>query len=175
MPVTSQQLRLYGEAIERWLMRPFGAETFVMRVSTRVTVIAAAIGLSFIAQIAIAQIELWLTGQRSLGTRPLARYPAALQFIGGSIFAPLFETLLVQVLGIFIFRRLLRANWTISCVAVGFVFGALHGYGGVMLCKLSISGVLLTGVFVIDKRKRGRPILMTFATHSLYNTILWIA
>jgi hypothetical protein len=35
--------------------------------------------------------------------------------------------------------------------------------------------MLLTAVFVIEKRKEGKPIRMTFAAHSLYNTILWLA
>jgi hypothetical protein len=70
---------------------------------------------------------------------------------------------------------LLRANWTISCIITGCIFGALHGYRDSALLKLSIAGILLTAVFVIEKRKQGRPIRMTFAVHSLYNTILWLA
>jgi Type II CAAX prenyl endopeptidase Rce1-like len=166
---------LYRKVVERWLARPFSAESFTMAFGSRVAMVAAAIGLSFSAQIAIGTIIFALTGQTSPVHHPLGQYSTVMQFFGGSILAPLLETLLVQATGIFIFRRLLRANWTISCVAVGCIFGALHGYAGSALLKLSITGILLTAVFVIEKRKEGKPILMTFATHSIYNTILWAA
>jgi hypothetical protein len=127
------------------------------------------------AQIAIGAVVSGFTGQSMAAHKALAEFPRLTQLVGGSILAPLLETLLIQVIGIFIFRKILRANWTVSCIAVGCIFGALHGYGGSALLKLSLTGVLLTAVYVIEKRKRGKPILMTFATHSIYNTILWVA
>ena len=163
------------KVIERWLARPFSAESFALVFGSRAAMIAATIGLSFSVQIAISTIIFALTGQTMLPHHPLDQYSAAMQFFGGSILSPLLETLFIQATGVFIFRRLLRANWTFTCVAVGCIFGALHGYGGSALLKLSLTGILLTAVFVIEKRKEGKPTLMTFATHSIYNTILWVA
>jgi Type II CAAX prenyl endopeptidase Rce1-like len=165
----------YLKAIERWLARPFSAESFAVVVGSRAGMVAAVIGLSFSVQIAISAIIFAFTGQQTLAHHVLGQYSAARQFFGGAILAPLIETLLIQATGIFIFRRLLRANWIVSWVAVGCVFGALHGYGGSALVKLSITGILLTAIYVIEKRKEGKPTLMTFATHSIYNTILWVA
>jgi hypothetical protein len=51
----------------------------------------------------------------------------------------------------------------------------MHGYIDSALVKLSITGIFLTALYVIEKRKEGRPIMMTFAAHSIYNTILWLA
>jgi hypothetical protein len=172
--MSTTYLRQYYGGIEQWLARPYGAESFAMTFGARLAIISIAICFSMSAQIAISAALFAFTGQRSLAPQALAGYSNMMQLFGGSFLAPLLETLLVQVTGIFIFRRLLRANWTVSCVAVGCIFGALHGYGGAALLKLSLTGILLTVVYVIEKRKSGKPILMTFATHSIYNTILWI-
>lgn len=172
--MSTTYLRQYYGSIEQWLARPYGAESFAMTFGARLAIISIAICFSMSAQIAISAALFAFTGQRSLAPQALAGYSNMMQLFGGSLLAPLLETLLVQVTGIFIFRRLLRANWTVSCVAVGCIFGALHGYGGAALLKLSLTGILLTVVYVIEKRKSGKPILMTFATHSIYNTILWI-
>ena len=172
--MSTTYLRQYYGDIEQWLARPYGAESLAMRFGARLTIISIAICFSMSAQIAISAAFFALTGQRSLAPRAMAGYSSTMQLYGGSLLAPLLETLLVQVTGVFIFRRLLRANWTVSCVAVGCIFGALHGYGGAALLKLSLTGILFTVVYVIEKRKSGKPILMTFATHSIYNTILWI-
>lgn len=171
--MSTTHLRQYHKGIEQWLARPYVAERFTTAFGSRLAMISIVICFSMSAQIAISAVVFAFTGQRSLATHALAGYSPVLQLFGGSLLAPLLETLLVQVTGIFIFRRLLRANWTVSCVAVGCIFGALHGYGGAALLKLSLTGVLLTAVYVIEKRKKGKPILMTFAVHSIYNTILW--
>lgn len=172
--MSTTYLRQYYQDIEQWLARPYGAESFAMTLGARFAIISIAICLSISAQIAISAALFAFTGKRSLAPQALAGYSNMMQLFGGSLLAPLLETLLVQVSGIFIFRRLLRANWTVSCVAVGCIFGALHGYEGAALLKLSLTGILLTAVYVIEKRKSGKPILMTFVTHSIYNTILWM-
>lgn len=172
--MSTTYLRQYYQDIEQWLARPYEAESFAMTLGARFAIISIAICLSISAQIAISAALFAFTGERSLAPQALAGYSNMMQLFGGSLLAPLLETLLVQVSGIFIFRRLLRANWTVSCVAVGCIFGALHGYEGAALLKLSLTGILLTAVYVIEKRKSGKPILMTFVTHSIYNTILWM-
>lgn len=172
--MSTTYLRQHYRDIEEWLARPFGAESFAMAFGSRLAIISVAIGLSMSAQIAISAIVSGWTGESTIAHQILAGYSRIKQLFGAAFLAPLLETLLVQVTGIFIFRRVLRANWTVSCVAVGCIFGALHGYGGIALVKLSLTGILLTAVYVIEKRKRGKPILMTFVVHSIYNTILWI-
>lgn len=167
-------LRQHYRNIEQWLARPFEAESLTMVYTARLAVISIAICFSMSAQIAISAALFAFTKEWSVAPQALAGYSSAMQLFGGSFLAPLLETMLVQVTGVFIFRKLLRANWTVSCVGVGCIFGALHGYGGGALLKLSLTGILLTAVYVIEKRKSGRPILMTFTTHSIYNTILWL-
>jgi uncharacterized protein len=172
--MSRRYLRKYYGGIEQWLGRPYGAESFAMAFGARLAVISVAICFSMSAQIAFSAGLFAFTGQRSVAPQALAGYSSVMQIFGGSLLAPLLETLLVQVTGVFILHRLLHANWTVTCVVVGCIFGALHGYGGAALLKLSLTGILLTAVYVIEKRKCGKPILMTFATHSIYNTILWI-
>lgn len=173
--MSTAYLHQHYRNIEQWLARPFEAESFAMAFGSRLAIISVAIVFSMSAQIAIGTVVSGLTGQSAVAHQALAGYSRMKQLFGGSFLAPLLETLVVQVTGIYIFRRVLRANWTVSCVAVGCIFAALHGYGGIALLKLSLTGILLTAVYVIEKRKRGKPILMTFATHSIYNTILWVA
>lgn len=167
--------RQYQSVIEQWLARPFKAESFAIALGSRLAIIAAAICVAVSAQIAISAVVFGLTGQWTPAHQALAGYSRLKQLVVGSVMAPLLETLLIQMTGIFIFRRILRANWILSCVAVGCIFGALHGYGGIALLKLSLTGICITAVYVIEKIKRGKPILMTFAMHSIYNTLLWMA
>jgi hypothetical protein len=173
--MSTRYLRKYHRVIEQWLARPYGAESFALAFGSRFAIISIAVCVSMSAQIAIGAVVFVFTGESPVAHKALAEYTRMAQLVGGSFLAPLLETLLVQVVGIFIFRKIFHANWILSCIAVGCIFGALHGYGGWALLKLSLTGVLVTAVYVIETRKRGKPILMTFATHSIYNTILWIA
>lgn len=172
--MSTTYLRQYFGALEQWLARPYAAESVGATFGARIAIISIAVCFSMSAQIVVNAALFAFTGQSSFAHQALTGYSRKMQLFGGSLLAPLLETLLVQVTGVFLFRRLLRANWTVSCVAVGCVFGALHGYGGAALLKLSLTGILLTMVYVIEKRKSGKPILVAFATHSIYNTILWL-
>lgn len=127
----------------------------------------------FFGQILWALLTVWVVGPVQSGGNPMAKYSAGILLIGGVVVMPFIETLAGQWLPIQIVRRLLKSSWWISGLASVIVFTVLHGYTDRFAINILLGAVVLSAIFVIEAKRHGRPVLSTYLTHALANTMVF--
>ena len=102
----------------------------------------------------------------------MAKYSTGILLVGGVVVMPFIETLAGQWLPIHLVRRLLKFSWWIPGLASVIVFTALHGYTDRFAINILLGAVVLAAIFVIEAKRNGRPILSTYLTHVLANSMV---
>ncbi|WP_175166288.1 CPBP family glutamic-type intramembrane protease [Paraburkholderia fynbosensis] len=137
--------------------------------------IAIAVAVICIGQYIIEFLALWLSGDSGIHDRVFSAQAVWQQLIIGCLIAPAIETLIFQCFileGFFYcFReRFALIAWLTSVSA----FTAAHWVGGVPLLKIAWAGAILSGIYLSEKSRQRNPIIATFLTHAIYNTIVFI-
>lgn len=127
----------------------------------------------FFGQILLALLTVWVVGPVLPSANPMAKYSAGVLLIGGIVVMPFIETLAGQWLPIQMVRRLLNSSWWISGLASVIVFTVLHGYTDHFAINILLGAVVLSAIFVIEAKRNGRPVLSTYLTHALANSMVF--
>ncbi|MDR5753862.1 MULTISPECIES: CPBP family intramembrane glutamic endopeptidase [unclassified Caballeronia] len=89
----------------------------------------------------------------------------------GCVLAPLLETIVHQWACLRILEKL-RVRASVAIVLSSLGFAAAHDYSVPYMLTAFFSGVVLSTVFVVERKKRGYPFLATLAVHALKNWIV---
>ncbi|MEX3786292.1 CPBP family glutamic-type intramembrane protease [Paraburkholderia sp. BR14374] len=123
----------------------------------------------FFGQIALifAQYALW--GAPAPHTIPLADKPIVVQVFFIVILMPLPETIVGQWLPIRLINGIFRLSWRIAAVGSIALFTLMHGYVDRAVASILLGAVVLATVFIVEAKRKGRPVLSTWLTHALAN------
>lgn len=127
----------------------------------------------FSGQILWAVFTTVAIGPVAPGSNPMAKYSVGIQLIGGVLVMPFLETLAGQWLPIRVARRLLTSSWGIAGLTSVIVFTVLHGYTDRFAVNILLGAIVLSAVFVIEAKRNGRPVLSTYLTHAIANSMVF--
>ncbi|MGF6486187.1 CPBP family glutamic-type intramembrane protease [Paraburkholderia sp. JPY419] len=125
--------------------------------------------IMFFGQIALifAQYALW--GAPAPHKIPLADKPIVVQVFFIVILMPLLETIVGQWLPIRLINGVFRLSWRIAAVGSIALFTLMHGYVDRAVVSILLGAVVLAAVFIVEAKRKGRPVLCTWVTHALAN------
>lgn len=127
----------------------------------------------FFGQILWAFFSIWAVGPVPSAANPSAKYSSSILLIGGVVFMPFFETLAGQWLPIRLARHFLASPWWLAGLASAIVFTLLHGFTDRFAVNILIGATVLSAIFVIEAKRHGTPILCTYLTHALANSMVF--
>lgn len=127
----------------------------------------------FCGQILWALFAILALGPGPTAVNPMAKYSVSIQLMGGVVFMPFLETLAGQWLPIRLARRLLASPWWAAAFVSVIVFTVLHGFTDRYAVNILIGAIVLSAIFVIEAKRHGRPVLSTYLTHALANTMVF--
>lgn len=139
---------------------------------SRWRLIAGAAAVMFFGQISLILLGSWLLGTASVRENPSANHSVEFQLIVTVIALPFTETLVGQWLPIRLLTGWLRQPWWLAWAISVIVFTGLHGYTDRAVLTILLGAMVLSTVFVIEARRRGRPVLSTYLTHALANALV---
>jgi membrane protease YdiL (CAAX protease family) len=85
---------------------------------------------------------------------------------------PYIETLIGQWLPIRLIRGALGQPWWLAGLVSAVAFTGLHGYTDRAALSIFFGATVLAAVFVIEARRHGRPVVITYLTHALANAFV---
>jgi uncharacterized protein len=145
------------------------SKTMLCELSTA-KLIALGLMLLFVANLPSA-IAVALIPDYQLGWPGFNKQSPLRMILLGCVIAPLLETLINQWACLRLLEKL-RVNASVAILISSLVFAVLHDYSFAYMATAFFAGVVLSTVFMIERRRRGHPFLATMATHALKN---WIA
>lgn len=92
------------------------------------------------------------------------------EIIAVIIIAPIFETLFFQYCIIEFFRK--KMNKFYVCLLSSFIFALFHLYNFYYFLFALFTGIVFAYLYLLGKKKN-RAIILTIASHSLYNLIIF--
>lgn len=99
-------------------------------------------------------------------------------FFVGSIFSPLIETVIFQLIPVSIYDRYVNNKTSgkrlIVIIASAGIFGLTHHYNLLTIIDAAIAGIIFTTIFFYFKERGKSGFFFTFLIHSLFNTYAFI-
>lgn len=127
----------------------------------------------FFGQLLWALFAVWAIGPVPSAINPMAKYSAIIHLIGGVLLMPFIETLAGQWLPIRMARRLLASPWWVAGLVSAILFTVLHGFTDRFSVNILIGAIVLSAIFVIEAKRHGTPVLSTYLTHALANSMVF--
>lgn len=127
----------------------------------------------FFGQILWTVFAIWAIGPVPSASNPMAKYSSSILLIGGVVFMPFIETLAGQWLPIQLARRFLASPWWIAGLVSAIVFTLLHGFTDRFTVNILIGAIVLSAIFVIEAKRHGTPVISTYLTHALANSMVF--
>ena len=93
------------------------------------------------------------------------------------IIAPVVETLLIQVLIIEMVSWFFKTNRYSDLISIIFsasIFYFIHNRYDMISINYAVSGILYASYYLIIKRNYKYPFLLTFISHALYNSVIYL-
>ena len=129
--------------------------------------------IMFLGQMLWAFFAIWVIGPVPSVASPLDKYSSSVLLIGGVVFMPFVETFAGQWLPIRLARHFLAAQWWVAGLVSAFVFTLLHGFTDRFTVNILIGAIVLSAIFVIEAKRHGTPVLSTYLTHALANSMVF--
>jgi membrane protease YdiL (CAAX protease family) len=134
--------------------------------------IVAGAALMFAGQILLILTSWWILGTGDAQERPFENRSIEFKLLVIVVVMPYVETLIGQWAPIRLLAGVLRQPWWHAWLGSTIVFTCLHGSTDRNVLSIFLGAMVLAGVFVIEARRRGRPVLCAYLTHALANAMV---
>ncbi|MQR00901.1 CPBP family intramembrane glutamic endopeptidase [Glaciimonas soli] len=109
-----------------------------------------------------------------IGSPDVAKHGVILEIVMACIVAPLYETSVFQWLCINLLRKIPGCSAIVAVVISAGLFAASHYYSIFYVVIVFPAGLVLGGVYVLEKAKGGSPFWMVVTLHALKNAIVFL-
>lgn len=127
----------------------------------------------FFGQVLWSVLASVVSGPLSPEADPSPQWTQLPEIALGVVVLPYLETLIGQWLPIYLVRRFITSSWWVAGLVSAIWFTVLHAYTDRMAVNMLIGAVVLAAVFILEKQRKGSPIVSTYLTHALSNAMVF--